>query len=135
MTAAASVGTGRRYGVQRVCSAFDVPRSSFYARRGQASQSGPVTLLGSRGPKPHIPDAELLVTVLSFNLNPDGTLAGKPQVVSQSGITDGNRPQAGRHAELAVRAVELAAPFDLPAKYYNAWKRVSAFRFDRKLSQ
>ena len=68
-------------------------------------------------------------------LNPDGTLAGKPQVVSQSGITDGNRPQAGRHAELAVRAVELAAPFDLPAKYYNAWKRVSAFRFDRKLSQ
>ena len=60
MTAVASVGTGRRYGVQRVCSAFDVPRSSFYARRGPSTQSGPVTLLGRRGPKPHIPDEELL---------------------------------------------------------------------------
>ncbi|MDD3797840.1 MAG: energy transducer TonB [Novosphingobium sp.] len=80
-------------------------------------------------------DAELLVTVLAFDLNRDGTLAGPPRVVSQSGITDANRAQAGRHAELAIRAVQLAAPFDLPVKYYNAWKRVSAFRFDRKLSQ
>lgn len=80
-------------------------------------------------------DAELLVTVLSFSLNPDGTLASKPRVVSQAGITQSNRPQAARHAELAVRAVELAAPFDLPPKLYNAWKRVSAFRFDRKLAQ
>jgi outer membrane biosynthesis protein TonB len=80
-------------------------------------------------------DAELLVTVLAFNLNPDGTLAGTPRVVRQEGITDANRPQAARHAELAVRAVQLAAPFDLPPKFYNAWKQVSAFRFDRKLSQ
>lgn len=80
-------------------------------------------------------DAELLVTVLAFNLNPDGTLAGAPRVVSQTGITDANRAQAARHKELAIRAVQLAAPFDLPAKYYNGWKRVSAFRFDRKLGQ
>ena len=80
-------------------------------------------------------DADLLVTVLAFDLNSDGSLAGPPRVVSQSGVTDSNRPQAGRHAELAIRAVRLAAPFDLPAKYYNAWKRVSAFSFDRKLSQ
>ena len=80
-------------------------------------------------------DAELLVTVLAFNLNPDGSLAGKPRVVSQDGITDANRPQAARHAELAVRAVQLAAPFDLPPELYNGWKRVAAFRFDRKLSQ
>ena len=37
--------------------------------------------------------------------------------------------------EQAIRAVELAAPFNLPPEYYNAWKRVSSFRFDRKLSQ
>lgn len=80
-------------------------------------------------------DAELLVTVLAFDLNPDGSLAGAPRVVSQSGITAANRPQAARHAELAIRAVRLAAPFDLPPELYNAWKRVSAFRFDRKLSQ
>ena len=80
-------------------------------------------------------DAELLVTVLAFNLNRDGTLAGAPRVVSQTGITDANRAQAARHRELAIRAVQLAAPFDLPEQYYNGWKRVSAFRFDRKLSQ
>lgn len=80
-------------------------------------------------------DAELLVTVLSWNLNKDGSLAGRPRVVRQEGITDSNRPQADRHAEQAVRAVQLAAPFDLPEQYYDAWKRVASFRFDRKLSQ
>jgi len=80
-------------------------------------------------------DAELLVTVLSFSLKPDGSLDGSPQVVRQDGLTDANRAQAARHAEQAIRAVQLAAPFDLPAQYYEAWKRVSAFRFDRRLSQ
>lgn len=80
-------------------------------------------------------DADKLVTILSWSLNRDGTLAGRPTVVRQEGITDSNRPQAERHAEQAIRAVQLAAPFDLPAEYYDAWKRVASFRFDRKLSQ
>ena len=78
-------------------------------------------------------DAELLVTVLSWELNPDGSLAGTPRVVSQSGITDSNRPQAKLHAERAIRAVQLAAPFDLPPQFYDKWKRIAAWRFDRKL--
>ncbi len=80
-------------------------------------------------------EAELLVTVLTWDLNPDGTLAGNPRVVRQEGITDANRAQATRHAEQAIRAVRLAAPFRLPDEFYPAWKRVSSFRFDRKLSQ
>lgn len=80
-------------------------------------------------------DAELLVTILAWSLNKDGSLAGAPSVVRQEGITDANRPQARRHAEQAIRAVTLAAPFDLPDQYYDAWKRVASFRFDRKLSQ
>ncbi len=80
-------------------------------------------------------DADKLVTVLAWNLNPDGSLAGRPQVVQQLGITDTNRAQAQRHAEQAIRAVQLAAPFNLPAPYYAKWKRVASFRFDRKLSQ
>jgi outer membrane biosynthesis protein TonB len=78
-------------------------------------------------------DAEKLVTVLSFNLNPDGSLNGTPRVVSQSGINDSNRPQAQLHAERAIRAVQLAAPFDLPDEFYDKWKRVSQLRFDRRL--
>ncbi|MDE2596476.1 MAG: hypothetical protein KGL44_06320 [Sphingomonadales bacterium] len=80
-------------------------------------------------------DAEKLVTILTWSLNRDGSLAGSPRVVRQDGITDANRAQAGRHAEQAIRAVQLAAPFDLPEEYYDAWKRVAEFRFDRKLSQ
>ena len=80
-------------------------------------------------------EADQLVTVLTFDLNPDGSLAGRPKVVSQSGVTDANSPQKARHAEQAIRAVQLAAPFDLPAQYYSLWKHVASFRFDRRLSQ
>lgn len=91
--------------------------------------------LKPRWQAPQGPDAQELVTILSFNLNRDGTLAGTPTVVRQLGINDTNRTQADRHAEQAIKAVRLAAPFDLPAEYYDAWKRVSQFRFDKRLSQ
>ena len=80
-------------------------------------------------------EADQLVTVLAFDLNADGSLAGRPRVVSQSGVTDANSAQKARHAEQAIRAVQLAAPFDLPEQYYPLWKRVASFRFDRRLSQ
>ncbi len=60
----------------------------------------------------------------AFDLNDDGSLAGEPRVVSQTGRTDANAAQMGRHAELAIRAVKLAAPFDLPEEYYQYWKSV-----------
>lgn len=78
-------------------------------------------------------DAEQLVTILSWELNEDGTLKGRPVVVSQSGITDSNRPQASLHAERAIRAVQLAAPFKLPPEFYDKWKRIRTWRFDRRL--
>ncbi len=80
-------------------------------------------------------DAEELVTILAFRLDESGKLIGQPRVMSQSGVTDSNRPQVGLHAERAIRAVQLAAPFDLPPEYYNAWKNVSGARFDRNLSR
>ena len=78
-------------------------------------------------------DAEQLVTVLAWQLNPDGSLAGRPRLVSQTGITDSNRPQAAIHAERAIRAVQLAAPFDLPEEFYDKWRRIREWRFDRRL--
>ena len=80
-------------------------------------------------------DAELLVTELAFELNEDGSLKGRPRVLRQTGETAANRPQKALHAERAIRAVQLAAPFDLPAEYYNAWKSIRGARFDRNLSQ
>ena len=78
-------------------------------------------------------DADQLVTIVAFELNKDGSLKGRPRIIRQSGITDSNRPQASLHAERAIRAVQRAAPFDLPAEYYEAWKSISEWSFDRKL--
>lgn len=79
-------------------------------------------------------DAEQLVTIIRFRLNRDGSLAGNPEVVSQSGVTPSNQAQKARHAEQAIRAVRLAAPFDLPERFYDGWKVVTS-QFDRRLSQ
>lgn len=86
-----------------------------------------------QGRAPEGPDAEKLITILAFNLDPDGSLVGVPRVVRQEGLNELNRKQAALHAEAAIKAVQLAAPFDLPEEHYEAWKRVSSFRFDRKL--
>jgi len=121
-------------------------QSQGQAHNPPAQTVGPevkASLLGaiSRAIRPHwqgqVPqgvDSEKLVTVLRWTLNRDGSLAGRPEVVRQEGITPANRPQAARHAEMAIRAVELAAPFDLPDQYYDTWKRVT-IRFDKRLSQ
>lgn len=80
-------------------------------------------------------DVDQLVTLVDFDLNPDGSLKGRPRVRSQSGVNDSNRTQAARHAENAIRAVQLAAPFKLPEEYYEAWKTVRGARFDRNTSR
>lgn len=87
-----------------------------------------------RGKAPEGAEAELLATKVRFRLNRDGSLAGEPQVVATTGQTDANQTQVARHQEQAVRAVRLAAPFDLPEALYDGWKVVTT-NFDRKLSQ
>lgn len=78
-------------------------------------------------------ETERLVTVLTWRMNPDGSLANTPTVVRQAGITDANRAQAQIHAERAIRAVQLAAPFNLPEQFYDRWKYIRDWRFDRRL--
>jgi len=122
-------------GAQASGAAHNPPAASI----GPAVQSALAGAI-SRQLKPHWAapqgaDAEKLVTILSWSLNRDGTLAGPPRLVRQEGITDSNRAQAARHAEQAMRAVQLAAPFTLPAEYFGAWQRVASFRFDKRLSQ
>ncbi|UOR16529.1 energy transducer TonB [Qipengyuania aquimaris] len=113
--------------------------------RTPASQIGASTKASlvqaiAREIKPHWqppagPDVEQITTFLRFRLNADGTLAGRPTIVRQTGVNDTNRAQAGRHGEQAIRAVQLAAPFDLPEEYYEAWKVVGPFGFDWRLAQ
>ena len=79
-------------------------------------------------------DAELLRTRLSIWLAPNGSVT-KVEVIDTTGQTASNRPQVKLHQEQAIRAVRLAAPFQLPAQYYEAWKFLSPIGFDRKLAQ
>jgi periplasmic protein TonB len=77
-------------------------------------------------------DAEQLVTVVRFRLNPNGSLSGSPTCLRQSGETASNAPQKDLHCERALRAVRLAAPFDLPEQFYDRWRLIDS-TFDRRL--
>lgn len=57
MSATISPATGKAYGVQRVCLAWEMPRSSFYSRQGRKNL--PSVLL-KRGPKTPLTDDEVL---------------------------------------------------------------------------
>ncbi len=52
MSTATSPGTGRVYGVERVCAAWGVARSSFYADQHKRAAGDANPCAGRRGPKP-----------------------------------------------------------------------------------
>lgn len=66
-------------------------------------------------------DVDQLKTVVKFRLTASGALAGFTSV-NTTGENDSNRFQVQRHQECAKRAVELAAPFDLPEADYSFWQ-------------
>jgi len=53
-------GTGKPYGVERVCEAWAVPRSSYYGRQAVTAA---VPVLRRRGPKPVVSDAAVLQAI------------------------------------------------------------------------
>jgi transposase InsO family protein len=63
MSRETSAGAGRPYGLERVCRVLEFPRSTLYAR--QARDSAKVVRLRPqrRGPKPKMPDADLLAAI------------------------------------------------------------------------
>ena len=61
MSQTTSVGTGKPYGLQRVCRVLDFPRSTIYAQQAAAKV---VPLRPQRrGPKPKVADADLLTAI------------------------------------------------------------------------
>ena len=81
-------------------------------------------------------DADKLVTLLEVRLDKNGGVIGTPEVIDQLGVTASNQPQARLHAERAIQAVKLAAPFrNLPPEYYDQWKWLRPLRFDARLNR
>lgn len=60
MSRECSPSTGRRYGIQRVCAAWAVSRSSLYAARERVHEPVEAHLPRRRGPRPHVPDEVIL---------------------------------------------------------------------------
>lgn len=86
-----------------------------------------------RGMVPQGVDSEKLVSLVSFRLAENGALQGTPTCRTEpSSLTPSNRPQAGTHCERAVRAVQLAAPFNLPDRLYNGWKSVRNWKMKKQ---
>jgi putative transposase len=58
-----SVSVGKPFGLQRVCQVLDFPRSTIYAVRARANANVTSMVMRRRGPKPKMPDADLLKAI------------------------------------------------------------------------
>ena len=109
------------------------PAATFGAAERSALSSAITRQLRPHWSAPTGVDAEKLVSVVSWRLGPDGGLRGRPSCRTVPGsVTDSNRPQADLHCERAIRAVQLAAPFNLPEQFYDQWDDLE-WQFDRRL--
>ncbi|TFG80154.1 MAG: IS3 family transposase [Chromatiales bacterium] len=89
MATTISPAAGRRYGVARVCEAWDLPRSSFYAARQQPDNTaGPPAKTQRRGPKPAVSDEALLAAIRADLTRPPWTGEGHRKVWARLRVID-----------------------------------------------
>jgi outer membrane biosynthesis protein TonB len=109
------------------------PAAKFGAQEAADLRSAITRQIKRNWTAPNGVDAELLVSVVSWRLNPDGTLKGRPTCrTNPNSITESNRPQASLHCERAIRAVQLADFSNLPEQFYSKWDDLE-WQFDRRL--
>ncbi len=109
------------------------PAATFGAKEAADLRSAISRQIKKNWSAPNGVDAELLVSVVRWQLGQDGTLKGRPTCrTNPNSITAANRPQAALHCERAIRAVQLAAPFKLPEQFYSRWDDLE-WQFDRRL--
>ncbi|MFM6854752.1 MAG: hypothetical protein ACKOUM_11800, partial [Sphingopyxis sp.] len=75
-------------------------------------------------------DVDQLRTTIVFRLAQNGGL-DRIVSVNTAGVNDSNRPQLQRFEECARRAIQLAAPFQLPAEHYSYWQTYT-LDFDKR---
>ena len=91
MAETTSPSTGHRYGVARVCRAWEVARSSFYAARQAGADSSELESPARRGPKPAISDADLLAAIRADLARSPWTGEGHREVWARLRALDGIR--------------------------------------------
>lgn len=71
------------------------------------------------------PGANQILSRIRLQMSPDGTMAARPELRGQTGVTDENQRYARRVAELAIAAFIQCAPYHLPSELYeNGWKDI-----------
>lgn len=109
------------------------PASKFGTKEAADLRSAISRQIKKNWTAPNGVDAEQLVSVVRWQLNPDGSLKGRPTCsTNPNSITESNRPQAGPHCERAIRAVQLADFSNLPEQFYSRWDDLE-WQFDRRL--
>jgi putative transposase len=110
MAEAISPTTGRRYGVVRVCRAWEVARSSFYAaRRPEAEAATAAVVSARRGPKPAVSDPALLAAIRADLERSPWTGEGHRKVWARLRAIDGIRVSRKRVLRL-MREHALLSP-------------------------
>ena len=109
MSATTSASTGRRYGIQRVCRAWERTRSALYARRARAQRQERGECPGRRGPKPACSDQQLLAAIRADLARSPFQGEGHRKVHARLRILDGIRVARSRVLRV-MRAHGLLSP-------------------------
>jgi transposase InsO family protein len=110
MAASISPASGRRYGIDRVCRTWSVPRSSFYAARPAGTQcEAPPSRPAQRGPKPAVSDAALHAAIRADLARSPWTGEGHRKVWARLRAIDGIRTSRKRVLRL-MREHALLSP-------------------------
>ena len=110
MAQASSPAGGQTYGIRRVCQAWGVPRSSFYAAQAPAPESAvPPCPPTRRGPKPFVSDEALLAAIKRDLETSPWTGEGHRKVWARLRVRDGIRVSRKRLLRL-MREHALLSP-------------------------
>lgn len=74
------------------------------------------------------PNAQDIVVVVDLSLSPDGNVARRPQLESESASEAAHDPYVRAVADAALRAIHVCAPYKLPPDRFADW-RDSQVRF------
>ena len=109
MSATTSAATGRRYGLQRVCQAWERSRSALYARRTRAQTRQAGESPAHRGPRPTLSDDRLLAAIQADLARSPFQGEGHRKVHARLRILDGLRVSRTRVLRV-MRVHRLLSP-------------------------
>ena len=109
MSRASSATTGRRYGLKRVCQAWERSRSALYARRFRARRPERKGAARRRGPTPALSDEQLLAAIRNDLARSPFQGEGHRKVHARLRIVDGIRVSRTRVLRV-MRTAGLLSP-------------------------